>query len=275
MNAKGNRVGTIITISSQKGGVGKTTVALNLAVALAERQRSVALVDIDPQGGIGLALARGDTALSGLAEVLAGAASLEQALMKTKLEKLTLLPRGKLDPIDVVAFEQALTTRWPQLAAALKPAFDVVLIDTPAGLGMPTRAALQVSDWALLLVQAEPLALRSVQQGLRVIEHVRGKENPKLKLLGLLLTMVELKKDASREVAETMWKGFSGVLDTLIPRADVFLGASHRGLPLAFLGGPPNPEARRFELLAAELEELIARQEGGSGVIEQAERQLL
>jgi len=268
-------LGSIITISSQKGGVGKTTVALNLAVALAERQRSVALVDLDPQGGVGLALARGDTALVGLAEVLANAAPLEQALLKTKLDRLTLLPRGKLDPIDVLPFEQALATRWPVLAAQLKPRFDFVLVDTPAGLGLATRAALQASDWVTLLVQAEPLALRSVQQALRVVEHVRAKENTRLKLLGLLLTMVELKKENSREVAESLWKGFSGVLDTLIPRAEVFLGASHRGLPLAFLGGPPNPEARRFDLLASEIEELIARQEGGHGIAEQAERQLL
>lgn len=268
-------MGHLITVASQKGGVGKTTVALNLAVALAEKGRSVLLADIDPQGGVGLALAKGDTALGGLAEVLVGAVPLEQALLTTKLDRLTLLPRGRLDPVDAVVFEQALAARLGAVLASLKPRFDYVVLDTPAGLGAPTRAALHGTEWALLLVQAEPLALRSIQQALRVVEHVRAKENPKLRLLGLLLTMVELKKESSREVAEAMWTGFNGVLETMIPRAEVFLSASQKGLPLGFLAGPTNPEARRFELLAAELEGLITQQEGGHEQAGQPERQLL
>lgn len=271
-------MGHIITVVSQKGGVGKTTVSLNLAVTLAEKGRRVLLVDTDPQGGVGLSLARGDTALSGLAELLAGAAPIEQALMPTKLERLTLLPRGRLDPIDVPAFESAAMqhNRLAAILASLKPRFDVVVVDTPAGLGLPTRASLAGSDFALVPVQAEPLGIRSLQQVLRVLEHVRLKENPRLTLLGILLTMVELKRDGSREVAETLWTGFDAVMETMLPRADAFLVASQKGLPLAFVGGPVSPEARRFELLASEVESLISRLEGTHGQLEaRVERQLL
>ncbi len=271
-------MGTIIGVVSQKGGVGKTTIALNLAVALAERGRKVLLVDTDPQGAVGLSLARGDTALAGLAEVLVGACPVEQALLTTKLERLTLLPRGRLDPVDVPSFEVALGAgqRLAGLLSPLKARFDFVLVDTPAGLGVVTRAVLAAADHALVPVHGEPLGLRSLQQALRVIEHVKAKDNPHLELLGIVLTMVELKKEGSREVAESLWSGFEGVLETMLPRAEVFLAASNKGLPLAFLSGPPGPEARRFELLAAEVESLVARMEGSHGQVEaRAERQLL
>jgi chromosome partitioning protein len=249
-----------IAVTSQKGGVGKTTVALNVAAALAERGLRTLLVDLDPQGGIVLSLAKQDSSLPGVADVLAGRLPLADALRRTKLRGLTLLPRGRLAAVDAAEFEQALHRPGvvERLLDAVGGEFDRVLVDTPAGMGLVARAALASVDFALVPFQAEPLALRSLAQALEVIEHVRDGENPKLELLGILPTMIEFGNDDALAVLSEIWGGFEGVLEAAIPRSAVFAHASRRGLPIAFLAGAPTAEARRFGLLADEIEATIA-----------------
>ena len=249
-----------IVMAGVKGGTGKTTCALNLATALADRGRSVLLVDLDPQGSIGAALAKKDTEWVGLAEVLMKQAALDDVIMNTKLSNLSLLPRGRLSAVDVCEFEQALYENrgLQEISTALSNRFEIVLLDTPSGLGMVTRSALRVGTHLLVPLQAEPLALRSVSQILRLLEHVRATENPALKLLGILPTMVRLENDVSLDVMNTVWSGLAGVLDTYIPEAEVFLAASEAGVPVDFMSGKKRPEARRFERLAMEIELLIS-----------------
>ena len=154
-----------------------------------------------------------------------------------------------------------LTTTGP-LEAVLAEAdagFDLTLIDTPSGLGMPTRAALRVADYVLVPLQTERLALRSVAQLLRVIEHVKATDNPRLELLGVLATMADKTSEPSVAVLVDAWNDLTAVLDTIVPRHGAFAQASEAGIPLGFLGGAPSPEARRFDMLAEEVEVTMAR----------------
>lgn len=268
----------IIALATSKGGTGKTTTALNLSVALAEMGRRTLLADFDPQGSIGFALAKGDAEWQGLADFLLGSVSVEQAMLPTKVPTLSILPRGRLSPLDARDFEAALCS--PSRAAGLTMEVgrdrDYVIVDCPSGLGAITRTALAVSGFVLVPLQAEPLALRSIGQVLQVIEHVRLQENPGLALLGILPTMVDLRRETSLNVMGTVWSQLSCVLDTAIPRSEVFARASELGIPISFMGGRTRPEARRFELLADEIERAITElTETRGGGDEKMQRQLV
>lgn len=267
-----------IVITSQKGGVGKTTVALNLAVALAERGQRTLLVDLDPQGAIGLSLAKGDTALQGITEFVAGQVQPEGVVLPTKLSNLCLIPRGRLDPMDIPAYESALFNQdvLPRLFTSILPDFVYVIIDTPAGLGMATRAALRMADFALVVAQADPLAMRSIGQMLRVLQQLRLTECPGLELLGILPTFVDLKAVPSRGAIEDLWTGFDGVFETMVSRSPAYPEASLKGLPISFVSGPRSPEARQFDVFASEIEGTIQRlRQLNDPSYHQSERQLL
>jgi chromosome partitioning protein len=267
MKRSGVYMTNIISIVSAKGGTGKTTVALNLAVAFAEARDSTLLIDVDPLGAIGFSLARSDTEWRGLAEHIVEETSLDELIIQTKLPNLSILPRGCVDPLDIDIYEDVLrnSSSLQEIIAAVEDRFRYIIIDTPSGLGPVTRAALSVATHALLPLQAEPLALRVLSQTLRVLQHVKENENQKLELLGILPTMVQLNRDVSFSVMNAAWSSLAGVLETYISRADIFHLASERGLPVSFLSGRYPPEAVRFEMLAAEIKTLIQNLEGSTG----------
>lgn len=250
---------TVISLASSKGGSGKTTTALNLAVALAETGRQVLLVDLDPQGGVGLSLAKGEREWTGLAELLQGTIDLDSSIVKTKVETLALLPRGRLDAADALAFEQFIASsgKLQEIVEQQRAQRDFVLLDCPSGLGAVPRAAFAASDFVLVPLQAEPLALRSIGQVLRVIAEVRRLENPRVALLGVLPTMVDLRQDTALNVMGAAWRELASVFDTCIPRAGSFARASELGIPVSFLTERTPPEVRRFRALAIEIETLL------------------
>jgi chromosome partitioning protein len=240
-----------LVIASQKGGVGKTTVALNLAVALAERGRRTLLVDLDPQGAISLSLAKGDTELAGLAELISSQASPREALLATRLGELQLLTRGRLDATDVPSFEEEVSRpgMLDQILGSVETDAELVIIDTPSGGGGGGPGGRGAGDRG-----------RHARQALRVVEHVQNNANPRLQLVGILPTLVERERPGTHTVLSEMWNGFPATLETIIPRTEAFARASALGIPVGFLGaGMGESEARRFGLLADELETRMSR----------------
>lgn len=247
----------VICIASQKGGVGKTTISLNLGLALARAGHRTLIMELDAQGSLGLSLGLPDRARAGIAEVLTGAESLDAVLVHTRDPQLQVLCVGRVDPTTVSGFEEALSRGAvvSSILSRLADDFDIVLVDCPAGLGkVPTRA-IEASTHVLSPLQAEPLALRSVGQLLALIDRVRAEKNPKLQILGVVLSMFDRKTPASLDVAETLWTKFPGgiILDTVIPRDETFLEASLRGAPLLLMQKRAPPLARVFDQLAGDV----------------------
>jgi chromosome partitioning protein len=229
-------------------------------------------MDHAPRGP--LSLAKGETELCGLADLLMNACDAEHAVVPTKLAGLRLLPRGRLDPVDACEFEKALAN--PEVlegaVAQVEKKGEIVVLDTPSGLGPITRTSLAVSDYVLVPFQTEALALRSVGQVMRVIEHVRSKENTRLRLLGILPSMVDKQRPGAVDVLGEIWRGFP-VLESIVPRAETYARASDRGLPVSFCVGHASPEAQRFGLLAGEILELITQD--AEKAHDQTDRELL
>jgi chromosome partitioning protein len=247
-----------IALVSQKGGVGKTTVALNLGLALAQLGQRTTILELDPQGSLGSSLLRSGSDQSGLAQVVAGATTVGQARIRTKIDGLDLLPVGEVEPLAAAAFESALGegSILPRVIAELHAlGSEIVLCDCPSGLGRVSLAALSAVSHALLPLQAEPLSLRSVEQVLRTLEQVREVANPDLALLGLLLCMFDSGCDASISVAQATWQSLApaAVFEVVVPRRHVYLNASLHGVPVGFMAGGRHPEGRRFSMLAQEV----------------------
>lgn len=246
-----------ISIVSQKGGVGKTTVSLNLGLALARAGHRTLIMELDAQGSLGLSLGLPDRARPGIAEILTGAEAVDNVLIRTRDPQLHVLAVGRVDPATVSGFEDALTRGnvIPSILSRIEGEFDIVVIDCPAGLGKVATRTLEASTHVLSPLQAEPLALRSVGQLLALVDRIRADKNPRLQFLGIVLSMFDRQTAASLEVAETLWTRFPGglILDTVIPRDQTFLEASLRGAPLLLMQKRPPPLARIFDQLANEL----------------------
>ncbi len=254
----------VVSVSSQKGGVGKTTIALNLGLALARAGSRTLLTEFDAQGSLGLSLGLADRARAGIAEVLTGAETVESVVQRTRESQLGVLSVGRVDPTTVAGFEDALTRPGAiqsLLEAAKAQGFDIVLVDCPAGLGKVTTRALENATHVLSPLQAEPLALRSVGQILALIDRIKAGKNPRLELLGFVLSMFDRNVAASLDVAETLWTKFPPgvVLDAIIPRDEIFLEASLRGAPLTLMQKKPPPLARRFDQLASDILDRVSQ----------------
>ncbi len=186
-----------LAVVSQKGGVGKTTLALNLSYALSRINLRVVLVDTDPQGAVGHSLT-GATESPGLAGVLAGRADVGQALLETRVAEFSILPLGNVPPSEGHDFVARLADGrlLSDLATRFEASHDVVVFDTPSGFGGATLGALYASDHAITPLQAEPVALRTLPQLFSVIGALRER-GARVTLSGIVLSMLQQRNSDS------------------------------------------------------------------------------
>ncbi|HEU4413000.1 MAG TPA: ParA family protein [Polyangiaceae bacterium] len=254
-----------IAFASLKGGVGKTTVALNSAYAFARRGARTLLVDVDPQGAVGHSL-DGVGERPGLASYLEGGAPLE-GVVKTRLAELDLLPAGPVPGFDVDRFVEAVRERdlVRALVSESERAYDVLILDTPAGLGGMTRLALEAAAHVVAVAQCEPLALRAMPALLELLARLR-EGGSGASLLGVVGTMSSFRDPVVLASLEEVWALYRDeVFDTAIPRDPAFLQASRAGVPLGLLSRRPPAVAAVFDKLVAEIEERLGGAEGGEG----------
>jgi chromosome partitioning protein len=258
-------LGRVIAIANQKGGVGKTTTAINLAASLAAAERRVLAVDSDPQANLTSGLGRRSReARPSLYEVLIDQLPIDQILVGTDLEHLTLAPSDRNLTGAEVELVPALA-RETRLKSALTPVvtgYDYVLVDCPPSLGLLTVNALTAADAVLVPLQCEYFALEGISELMSTLKRVQRALNPGLGVEGVLLTMVDERTNLSQQVMGEIREHFKEkVFATTIPR-NIKLGeAPSFGKPILLY----DIRSRGSEAYLELAKELMAHEKKGTG----------
>ena len=233
---RGNSMARIIAVSNQKGGVGKTTSAVNIAACIAAAEKRVLLIDLDPQAnaGSGLGIYQGDFKLS-MYDVLVDEVPLQEAILHTELKFLDVAPSVQ----DLVGAEVELVSaigrevRLKEALETVQDSYDFIVIDCPPALGILTVNALTAADSVLVPLQCEYYAMEGLSQLLKTIGLIKRRLNPLLEREGILLTMYDRRNNLSHQVEQDIRQHFGEeVFATVIPRNVKLSEAPSHGKPV-------------------------------------------
>ena len=246
-----------VAIANQKGGVGKTTTAINLATALAAIGWKVLLVDLDPQGNAstGLGVPQSKRERSSY-DVLIGSAGVQESAIQTRVPRLDLLP-ATMDlsgaEVELVSLEERAHRLDKALSATPSGRWDICLIDCPPSLGLLTVNGLVAARQLLVPLQSEFFALEGLSQLLQTVERIRVAFNPQLSILGVALTMFDRRNRLSQQVSDDVRACLGPVVfDTVVPRNVRLSEAPSHGLP-ALIYDLKCPGSEAYVSLAREL----------------------
>ncbi len=246
----------IIAIANQKGGVGKTTTAINLSTCVAERGKKVLLVDIDPQGnatsGVGIAKAPDDKTIY---DVLVNDELMVNIIKPTAVKNLHICPSSinlagaEVELVNLMSRE----TRLKRAIESMEQKYDYIFMDCPPSLGLITLNAFTAASSVLVPIQCEYYALEGLGQLVNTIKLVQKNLNDELEIEGVVMTMYDSRTKLSTQVSEEVKKYFGGkVFDTVIPRNIRLSEAPSHGLPITMYD-PLSKGARTYKKLAKEL----------------------
>ena len=227
---------TVIALVHQKGGVGKTTTAVNLAAFLGKKKKKVLLIDMDPQANAtsGLGIDKRELELT-VYDVLINETPIADVIYETNAENVDICPTNinlagaEVELVTAISREQILKNAIESIGSA----YDYIILDSPPSLGLLTLNALTASDRLIIPIQGEYYALEGLSQLMDTINIVQKKLNPELEILGVVLTMFNMRTQLSRQVKEETDKYFGGkVFKTVIPRNVRLAEAPSHGLAI-------------------------------------------